>query len=140
MMRSRPGPTASRRMPRTSTPKVEGVRPRVTERAVPLIPVATWSSGRIDGHSPVRLPGVWPVAGADPPRRNHDRQGQKARDRPSHAPYGHILALPPMARRPPPAQTAGTLSMGFWPQMPSPSGHFLDEWMGRDVRLGECRG
>ena len=41
MMMSRPGPTASLRMPRTSAPKVEGVRPWVTETAVPLIPVET---------------------------------------------------------------------------------------------------
>ena len=66
MMMSRPGPTASLRMPSTSALKVERVRPRITETAVPRMPVETWLSGRMDGHSSVRLACLAPVAGATP--------------------------------------------------------------------------
>ncbi len=66
MMMSRPGPTASLRMPSTSAFMVESVRPRVTETAVPCIPVETPSSGRIGGHSPVGIARVAPVAGTAP--------------------------------------------------------------------------
>ena len=66
MMMSRPGPTPSLRTPSTSTFRVDSERPRVTERAVPFIPVVTWLRGRMLGHSSVSAHDEALVAGPAP--------------------------------------------------------------------------
>src|SRR5688572_27058903 len=57
-MMSRPRPTPSRRVPRTSALRVVGFRPLVTESAVPRSPAVTSARGMTVGHSACRSSGV----------------------------------------------------------------------------------